>query len=448
MTNHGPLDQEAEKSGIDSENESASLSRGGRLTLIIKVSSVALGFAAHVLLARLLAAADYGVYAFAVTTLNFLVIGAVAGADSVATRFVAQYRNSPLLLSQFLRWLNLRALILSLFFMLLAIFAIQLIRVRDQRLIWPVTQLICLALPLQVFALLRQGILRGRKHPVLSVVPEGLVRPALTLILVGVIAGSGVLGTFNVYQATGIFVAVTAAALVSGHALLRRKLKPERLVDPKPNNPEALREWRSMATASLFTAMAMSIHSQCDIWMLGILVESSHVGAYAAATRFATFVIFGINAINTALGPMIAEATDDRERLQRLATRAVSFSFAMGISVALVLLAFPDSLLGIFGQGFEAAALPLRILVAGNIINIACGSVGVLLSMTGHHHEFVKVLLGSMLLNVCLNLGLIPWFGTTGAAIATAVSVAGWNFLGVILVRKRLKIRPALGGWF
>ena len=436
-------------SDIDStQSPESQLTRSGLMTFVVKVSAVVLGFAIQLLIARYLGKAGYGDYAFAVTTLNFLVIAALAGGDSVATRFISIYREQPSLLLRFLAWLNTRAFFFSAVYLGLALIALQLIKQLDTRPLWGVAQIICLALPFQVFALIRQGVLRGRQRPVLSVVPEGLVRPIVTWVLLLMAVTFFFRDTFSPNHAAAIFVLVTLVALAVGQVLMKRDLANIGRLE-KTENGVAQEQWKSMAAASLFTAAAMTIHAQSDIWMLGLYTDGLTVGPYAAATKYATFVIFGINAVNTAVGPMIANSTDShqrQERLQKLAQRAVWIAFLLGASVASLLLVFPAALLGLFGEGFEEASLALRILIAGNLFNIICGSVGMLLSMSGHHVILMRILIASMLLNVILNLVLIPVFKTTGAAVATALSVAFWNIVALIFVRRLLKVRPTLGG--
>ncbi|MEC9091713.1 MAG: oligosaccharide flippase family protein [Planctomycetota bacterium] len=434
---------------IDSpESTESQLTRGGLMTFGVKVASVILGFALQLLIARLLGQSGYGDYTFAVATLNFLVVAALAGGDSAATRFVANYHTCPSLLSQFLQWLNVRAIILSIGCLGLALLLLQWIKLVDERPVWGLVQIISLALPFQVFALIRQGILRGRHRPVLSVIPEGLVRPIVTLMLLWWVISFFSQGSLSPRDAAVIFVFVSLVALMVGQVLMKQGLAQ---VDKTQNTEQRgnPKQWQSMALASMLTATAMTLHAQCDIWMLGLYTNGQTVGPYAAATKYATLVIFGLNAVNTAAGPMVARSTDPRQQhdqLQKIAQRIVWISFLLGGGVAALLLIFPEAFLGLFGEGFQRASLALRILVAGNLFNIACGSVGMLLSMSGYHVVLMRILLASTLLNVTLNLLLIPWFQTTGAAIATGLSILFWNSVALVFVRRLLKIRPTLGG--
>lgn len=461
----------------DVENKESSetqLTRGGLQTFWVKIAAVTLGFAAQLLLARILGTAGYGDYSFAITTFNFLVIAAVAGSDLVATRFIAAYRSSADLTLKFLRWVIRRAIVISFSITVAASLAILLIKQVDQRAIWMLSQFVILALPFQVLSLIRQGILRGRKRPVLSVIPEEVIRPIATLIFISVIVSAGdyFWGPFAAKHAVVIFQAATLASFLIGLVMVKRELAvgseevgseevgSEAIAEDVDREPAAetesftaetsiaddQKEWRSTALALMFSTVALTIHAQCDIWMLGVLTVSSLVGPYVAAAKYSAFVIFGINAINTALGPMVSACSQDRASLQKLASRAASLSLILSGGIAIVLFMTPGLWLNLFGQGFDAASVELRILVAGNLFNVACGSVGMLLSMTGHHQGFMKILTTSMLLNVLLNALLIPLYGTIGAAIATTVSVIFWNVAALVLVRRRLKIKPTIGG--
>lgn len=430
------------------DSKDSQLARGGLLTYSIKVSAVVFAFAAQLLIARFLGKAGYGDYSFAVATFNFLVIFAVAGSDSAATRFIAQYQNSVLDLQRCLTWIQRRAWVFSGVILLGSLLVVEAIRQFDERSIWITTQIICIAIPFQVFSILRQGVLRGRQRPVLSVLPEGLIRPISTLIFVTTVLISGNLfwGKFSTVHAAWIFVMVSLVALASGHWLLRRELTEIPLSATPTETNDGVVEWRSMAWASMFSTMAISIHSQCDVWMLGLVTENTLVGPYAAAAKYAVFVLFGINALNTAMGPMLSQAVGDKSRLQALARRSVLLSFVLGFIVAIPLLCFPGFMLNLFGKSFDTASLPLRILVGANLFNVICGSVGLMLSMTGHHSTFMKILLSSMVLNIVLNATLIPLYQTIGAAVATAISVVFWNMSALIAVRQKIGIRPALGG--
>ena len=435
-----------------SANDSATLVRSGLQTFAIKIASVGLSFLAHLLIARLLGKVGYGEYAFALTTLNFLIIVAVAGSDTAATRFIADYHSDSKMLGRHRAWLNQRTLRISIGIALGTIVFLQLIRWLNPRAIWLAAQWMAIAIPLQAFSVVRQGILRGLRRPILSLIPEGIFRPLFTLkfMIVAYLLAGVYEQTFTPVLAVSVYIFVSVFVFLAGQIYLRGALPESRQDDVSSNlDAEAKDEsslWYSMAFASMFSAAAMTIHSQSDVWMLGALTDAQMVGPYSSATKYATFVVFGINAINTSMAPMIAQAKNDRQSLQQLATKAARVSFAIGVPISIVLLLFPAWFLSFFGEGFSDAAFCLRVLAAANLFNVGCGSVGILLSMTGNHSTFMKLLVSSVVLNVILNGTLIPFWGSNGAAFATASSVIYWNVAALVIVRKKLKIRPAIFG--
>ncbi|MBA7669784.1 hypothetical protein ES703_77918 [subsurface metagenome] len=94
----------------------------------------------------------------------------------------------------------------------------------------------------------------------------------------------------------------------------------------------------------------------------------------------------------------------------------------------------------VFGPEFTQSHTPLAILAVGQLVNAGMGSVGFLLNMTGHERDVARTLLITAGLNILLNLALIPPFGMAGAASATAVSLALWNFILYQLVKIRIGI--------
>ncbi|MCA9836212.1 MAG: polysaccharide biosynthesis C-terminal domain-containing protein, partial [Trueperaceae bacterium] len=80
----------------------------------------------------------------------------------------------------------------------------------------------------------------------------------------------------------------------------------------------------------------------------------------------------------------------------------------------------------------------------GQAVSAFSGSVGFLMSLTGHHNQAALFVLGVLLLNVSLNFLLIPQFGMNGAAVATSASFIIWNMAALFYVLRTLKINPTV----
>jgi O-antigen/teichoic acid export membrane protein len=126
--------------------------------------------------------------------------------------------------------------------------------------------------------------------------------------------------------------------------------------------------------------------------------------------------------------------------LRRLAQQSAFWTLVTAAPAILVLMLVPDLILQIFGPQFRDGAWTLRILAFGQFVNVATGSVGVLLVMTGHEKLMRNIVAASAVLNLLGALVLVPRYGAIGAATSTACSLAFMKIVSWLMVRKKLHI--------
>jgi O-antigen/teichoic acid export membrane protein len=205
-----------------------------------------------------------------------------------------------------------------------------------------------------------------------------------------------------------------------------------------------------------FSAVAFGIAgvdfllSQADKIVLGSYVTAKQVGIYAVAMALVGFVPIALQSVNQIFSPVIAElhAVGNRPLLQQLYTTLTKWIIILSIPLALTLAAFARPLMGIFGSAFQSGAAVLVIGATGQLVNCAVGSVGFLLLMSGHQMSMVKIQAVNAALMVGLSFLLIPRMGMTGAALASAITVATTNLWSLAAVRRKLKLFPYDAGYF
>jgi O-antigen/teichoic acid export membrane protein len=186
-----------------------------------------------------------------------------------------------------------------------------------------------------------------------------------------------------------------------------------------------------------------------DTLLLGVF-GNGDVGVYNVATRLVTIAIFVLAPINASLGPHIAylyhqERMTEVRRIYRASTGWV---VRLSLPAFVALLVFPGDLLRLFGGDFAAGAAVTMILALGQLVNAATGPCGTLLNMSGRVAVNMYDNLAALLLNVLLNLWLIPAYGIIGAAAAWAVSLAAVNVARVLQVRALVRALPVSAGMF
>ena len=111
----------------------------------------------------------------------------------------------------------------------------------------------------------------------------------------------------------------------------------------------------------------------------------------------------------------------------------------LGLAV-LVLLAIAllhDYILAVFGEpSREQGAFALVVLACGYFFVLAAGPLGIFMTMTGHHRQYLQYNIAACVINVALNLLLIPRYGVNGACFATAAALLLKNALLYIQFQK------------
>ncbi|HEX6655200.1 MAG TPA: polysaccharide biosynthesis C-terminal domain-containing protein, partial [Candidatus Limnocylindria bacterium] len=131
-----------------------------------------------------------------------------------------------------------------------------------------------------------------------------------------------------------------------------------------------------------------------------------------------------------------------RDGMEHLYRTTSKWTYAINLPLFLVLVLFPQTILGLFGKGFEAGSAALVVMAFAGLANAGTGTSGAILDMAGY--TGLKLVnsgaaLGTALL---LNLVLIPPLGLMGAAIALTASTAVLNFLRLAEVGWLLRLNP------
>jgi O-antigen/teichoic acid export membrane protein len=399
----------------------AELPAGAFATLALRVAHAALEFLALLLLARLLGAAAFGVYAVAIACANVLGVPAAAGFDRLLVREVAALvavNRGDGRLGGILR-LATRVVLASSCMLALLLAAVAMFVVEDAAL-RPALLLAAVLLPLVAFARLRQAAVQGLGHVPAGTVAETVVQP-LSLLLLAALAFAVL--DFERIATNAVFTHLAAAliAFVSG-LLVMRRLWPRECRGAAPLYET--RRWLGAAAPLMWLLGMNTIMTNADTILLGWLGDATDAGPYRVASQMAMLVTFPTTAINLAVAPTLARlyATGQLLALWEQTLRASRMSLLAALPIALTLLAAGGPLLGLFGAEFGEARAALAVLTVGYCAIAFSGAAGYLLIMTRHEKLTAWVFTLAACLNVAGNFLLIPRFGLAGAAVATGIS--------------------------
>jgi O-antigen/teichoic acid export membrane protein len=289
------------------------------------------------------------------------------------------------------------------------------------------------------FTLLTLGVQPFFQARLRMQVPVGasLVGRALTLglILVAFAAGLG----FNAVVLAYVVGAGISFAIVFAVAARQISLRP--LIVPD--------YWRRLVRGSLAIGIATGLflsYYRVDTVLVALFRDSREAGLYGAAFKFVEIAEVLVAAIGVSVFPSFARlaATGDARiagALQRSLEVVVAFSAPIIIGILLVA---DDVVTFTAGEEFAPAASALRLLVP-YLALLFVSAILIRLAAALHVDRFVLVLAVTVLvLNVALNVVLLPEYGYKVAAITSTLSEACVAVALSVIVWRRLAFVPSV----
>lgn len=181
-----------------------------------------------------------------------------------------------------------------------------------------------------------------------------------------------------------------------------------------------------------------------DVVLVAALADPAGAAVYTAASRLLLAGNFVNLAVVQAVSPMIrrALARGDRDGAEDLLRTGAAWLVCAVWPGYFLLIAFGHRVLGVFGDGYDEGWAPLAVLCAAMLVASAVGPIEAVLSMSGGSRLALADNAAAVVVNVTLNVLLIPRLGIEGAALAWAAGLLTTNLAPLVQVRRRLGIDP------
>lgn len=432
---------------LHAQDDHAKAQRGAFFAFAIRVASAGIAFLSQILLARWMGVFEYGVFTFVWIVIHIL--GAVSsfGLNTSVMRFVPQYRETGEhgLARGFLRASVAFTFVFS---TCLALFGAGLVMLFDGAIgdIYFIPLLLALiCLPMFALTDVQDGMARAHSWIDLALVPPYIIRPGLLLMF---LAGAVLYGA-DPSAKTALLAAIGAtwATAVGQTYLLRRRLK-QTVTRTKP--AYQLGYWLKISFPILLLEGFYLLLTYADILIMNIFMTPRDVAIYFAAVKTTSLIEFVYFSITAATAYKFSEyhAAGRVDDLKHFLAKTISWTFWPSLCVAVGVLALGLPLLWLFGPEFTVGYPIMFVLVIGLLARAATGPVESLMNMLGQQNVCAVVLFGAVVLNVSLNLVLIPKFGLMGAASATAISLVMVSGVLFVMAKRRLGLHSfVFGGW-
>lgn len=190
-------------------------------------------------------------------------------------------------------------------------------------------------------------------------------------------------------------------------------------------------------------SVSVSIYINLDKVMLGLMSGSIAVGLYTAANKMINVILALVTSLGTVLLPRMSYYVekDAKSETTNLIRKSIDFILMISIPASLGVFLLAEPIIMIFaGTKYTAAVMTIKIL-SPIIIAIALSNLIGIQILISHGKEkltFFSTLIGAVI-NLVLNLLLIPRFQQNGAAISTLIAELCVTVVQIFLAYSLLK---------
>ena len=428
------------------DKDFSELLKGGSISLFLRFGGLALGYILTLIIAKLFGARGLGDYVLAITILKLFSVLAKFGLDTASIRFIASFASQEKwksvldLRKKVLSILSITSVVASLLMYFLADSIADLININVKYI-----KINAFFVIPMVFFMLHYESLRGLKK-----IAEFSFFYRISQALISIVSIS-IIYQFSSNSEVPIYAYLTSVFIVSILAYLSFKYHLLKRIDDKQSSAEAMMSYSKLLRISIplmFAESVQFIMVWIDKLMLGNMASSQEVGIYFTAFKLSMIASVSLMAINSIASPKFAEkfVNNDIIGLKKVVKQSTKMIFWTSVPLVVIFFMFPEYLLGLFGEEFKIGVTAFIFLSCGRLVSSFSGSVGNILKMTDNQNIFGLLLFFGAIINICLNLFLIPSnnilsiygiSGINGAAFASMCSLSFWNLAMVFFVRRK-----------
>ena len=419
------------------DKDFSELLKGSGISFFLRFGGLAVGYLLTLVIANLFGAKGLGDYVLAITVLRLFTLLAKAGLDTTSIRFIASFASKDKwtsifsLRKQVITILSFTSVFASVLMYFLAIPISDLINAKSEY----IELNAFFVLPMAFFMLHYQS-LRGLKR-----IAEFSFFYRMSQALFSVIS-IVIIYQFTQDSEVPVYAYLVSVIIVSFLSFLSFRFWLKNRSDGKESAEKEIMSYSTLLKISIPLMFAQSVQfimAWTDKLMLGAMTTPEDVGIYHTAFKLSMFAAVALMSINSIASPKFAEmfGKNDMEGLKKVVHQSTKMIFWTSVPLVTIFFIFPEFFLGLFGEEFKIGVTAFIFLSCGRLVSSFSGSVGNILQMTGNQNIYALILFFGAILNIVLNLILIPKYDINGAAVASMSSLIVWNLAMVFVVKKK-----------
>jgi len=209
-------------------------------------------------------------------------------------------------------------------------------------------------------------------------------------------------------------------------------------------NGQKAKEIGSYSAWGLLGGIGAKLATRIDAIMIPTLLNFGSNGVYSIALFMGTVLEIPKKSLSKITSPMVAEAwnKNDFGKLNELYKRISSVQIIVGCILSLLIWTNIDHLYDIMpnGENYKAGKVAVYILCLKGLMDMAFSNSTEIINYSKYYRINFAASLGMAIINITLNIILIPRIGIMGAALATLISICVYDvFKFLFLLQKNLQ---------
>ena len=207
-------------------------------------------------------------------------------------------------------------------------------------------------------------------------------------------------------------------------------------------NSEVFKIFLATALPFALAGIIGRLYSYSDSLLMSKMLSAKELGWWSVPYKITFAFQFIPVALSASVYPVFSSLfLSEKTAIGPLFEKAWRYLFAVVFPVALGLIAVADPVVKlVFGQQFAPSVVPLRILLVSLIFGFLSFITGALLNATNRQKTQTKLITLALVVNVILNLILLPKLRIDGAAIAALTSNALLCLTGLYFASRQVFI--------
>jgi len=376
----------------------------------------------YVIILAKLGSSNYGLITLAFTIISFLSILTLLGLKSALIRYVAFYKAKKNIKK--IKGTVYSSIIISLSFslfvsILLFIFSKEIaLRLFHNQDLTILLKILAFVIPIRslsrIFLTTLQAFQKIKEVTITEQIIENVLKLIITFVLIALgFKSIGAVFAFIIVSLITLFLAIYFVNK-NIHFLLNKKIK----------NLYNYKELIIFGLPLLFSDFLVNITKWLDTWFLGFFRTTSEVGLYNVVLPTANLLVLIPTALMTLFTPIITElyAKNKMKQIKNISKFVSKWIFFINLPIAVFLMIFSKQILAImFGGEYIVSYAAMIILVIGYIpYSLSHINANILQTIKKTNLIFLIFLIATVL-NIVLNIILIPRYGIVGAAITSSL---------------------------